>query len=204
MSPTLKPVESIECYTKKYNNIPVDKFKNPLETSTKIPNRNSSLRNSNKHRNGGIEIVQKNDIIQVQTFTNENAAPNNNGEEISIESDSRFFDKFMMLPTPLKEDFELHPLEIETREILEHLGIDAEMLEKHTENGPRSEVIGIYRIVIMRLKVSQDKERAKELELNGINVSSYPSSKSSSAKSNGHSSAASRKKNAKCAILWES
>lgn len=146
--------------------------------------------------------MQKNDIIQVQTFTNNDNA-NNNGEEISIESDSRYFDKFMMLPTPSsnKDDYELHPLEVETREILENYGVDAEMLEKHTENGPRSEIIGIYRIVIMRLKVIQDRERVKELELNGCSVNSYPSSKSSSAKSNGHKSATKKRNATKCAIL---
>lgn len=68
----------------------------------------------------------------------------------------REFAKFMMLPSKTNGDelklVTLHPLEQETREILNSYGIDWLMLEKSVENGPRSDVIGIYRIVISRLK----------------------------------------------------
>lgn len=70
----------------------------------------------------------------------------------------REFAKFMMLPTKTNGDdlklVTLHPLEQEAREILNTYGIDWLMLEKSIENGPRSDVIGIYRIVVSRL---QDK-----------------------------------------------
>jgi serine/threonine-protein kinase NIM1 len=204
---SLKPVEPIECYTKKYNNVPMEKFKNPLENTT-IPNRNNSQsasRNNsqrNAHKNGGnnnVEIVQKNDIIQVRTYANENNNTKTNGEDVSISSESRDFEKFMMIPTQTNGDLSsLHPMEIETRNIMEKYGISRETLEKNAENGPRSEVIGIYRILIMRLKNMQEKEKAKELEANGNDMQSPPKTNSNSK----HKSSTKKRIDAtKCAIL---
>lgn len=167
------PVEPVESYTKKYNNVPIEKFKNPLESfnasaTTVIPihnhsniyKRNNSLINSSKiipkrnPKNGHIEIVQDNDIIQVRSYSQDEPSEN------SMES-SDDYDKFMMLPSKTNKDDNqlraLHPMELEARKILRTLGIEDEALEKAIEHGPRSEVIGIYRIVIMRLKTQKEQ-----------------------------------------------
>jgi serine/threonine-protein kinase NIM1 len=165
----IKQPEPIECYTKKYNNVPVEKFKNPLENDAPavIPmqnslsalSRNNSLINTSKNikkRNGvnGVEVVQSHDILQVKSYSNYDPT-----DESSVEGD-KDFDKFMMLPTRTHCDANLlaalDPLEVETRKIMKSLGIGDILLEKNIEQGPRSEVIGIYRIIIMRLKTQKE------------------------------------------------
>lgn len=168
----IKQPEPLECYTKKYNNVPVEKFKNPLETSssatTVIPihnnlstfTRTNSLTNSSrivpKRKNGGLEIVQDNDIIQVRSYSNDEPS-----DESSVGSENKDFDRFMMTPTLTNCDENLlralHPMEQETRKIMRTYGIHDEVLEKNIDHGPRSEIIGIYRIVIMRLKTQKEQ-----------------------------------------------
>ncbi len=177
----VKQPEPIKCYTKKYNNIPAEKFKNPLEQEnnslssamTVIPinnhlstfKRNNSLINSSKivnrhQRNETLEIVQNNDIIQVQSlrsYSNDDPLQDN---EISPENE-KDFERFMMLPTETNGDENLmknlHPMEIEGRKLMNSYGIDDSLLEKNIELGPRSEIIGIYRILLMRLKTQKDQ-----------------------------------------------
>jgi serine/threonine-protein kinase NIM1 len=199
----MKQPEPIECYTKKYNNVPVEKFKNPLESdapssaTTVVPvqnlatlSRNNSLINSSKNvsKRNGVE-VQNSDIIQVRSYSND--------DESSVASE-RDFEKFMMLPTRTHDDEgllrALDPMEIETRQIMKSMGITNDLLEKHIEHGPRSEVIGIYRIVIMRLKTQ--KEQAA--------IVSHQSPVISDKLNNNHqpNSQTTKKRNAtKCAIL---
>lgn len=210
----IKLPEPIECYTKKYNNVPVEKFKNPLETNaslssatTVIPihnnlsssTRNNSLINSSqivskRNKNGHIEIVQNNDIIQVRSYSVDES------DESSVESDNNGdFDKFMMIPTRTNCDESLlralHPMEQETRKIMRTLGIHDQELEKNIEHGPRSEIIGIYRIVIMRLKTQ--KEQA------AISHHSPEISDKLNNNHHNHKSPKTKKHNAtKCAILW--
>lgn len=64
-------------------------------------------------------------------------------------------DDFLRAPTPTDNLTHLNPLEMETRMILLKLGISSEMLCKAMDNGPRSDVIGAYRIVIHRLQKQQ-------------------------------------------------
>lgn len=59
---------------------------------------------------------------------------------------------FIMAPTNTDCTDSLHPLECETRQILHKIGIDWEMLSNAIESGPRSDIIGAYRIVINRLQ----------------------------------------------------
>jgi serine/threonine-protein kinase NIM1 len=206
----LKQPEPIECYTKKYNNVPVEKFKNPLENdasatsaTTVVPihnnlgtlSRNNSLINSSKNvkTRNGVEVNQSNDIIQVRSYSNDEPT-----DESSVASE-RDFEKFMMIPTRTQSDegllSALDPLEIETRKIMKSLGITDDLLEKQIEHGPRSEVIGIYRIIIMRLK--NQKEQAS--------IVSHQSPVISDKLNNNHqpnSQNTKKKRNAtKCAIL---
>lgn len=207
----IKQPEPIECYTKKYNNVPVEKFKNPLDTNaslssatTVIPihnslnnvTRNNSLTNSSKivqkrNKNGSMEIIQNNDIIQVRSYSVDES------DHSSVESDNKDFDKFMMIPTSTNCDEHLlralHPLEQETRKIMRTLGIHDQELEKNVEHGPRSEIIGIYRIIIMRLKTK--KEQAS--------ISHHSPVISDKLNNNHHNHQKTKKHNAtKCAILW--
>lgn len=59
---------------------------------------------------------------------------------------------FVMNPTNTDDLTSINPLEAEARLILENLGITIDMLRRSIENGPRSEVIGAYRIVVYRLQ----------------------------------------------------
>lgn len=220
LSPTKsldKPPEPIDCYTKKYNNVPVDKFKNPLEqesslssAKTLIPihnhsstfKRNNSLINSSKivvknHKNENLKIVQNNDIIQVRSYSNDNL------EEMSTESD-KDFDRFMMIPTrtSCNEDLlrALNPLEKEVRKIMYAYGIGDEAIEKHIDHGPRSEIIGIYRILLMRLK--SQKEQAAITNSSQVLDNSHSMKNNSSRISNGKNHKSQRKKGSNfCAIL---
>lgn len=212
-----QPPEPIDCYTKKYDNVPVEKFRNPIEhessmssAKTVIPinnhlstfKRNNSLINSskivNKSHNNVTTNVQNNDIIQVRSYSNDHL------EDSSIESE-KDFERFMMIPsrTNCDEDLlrALNPLEKEVRKLMNSLGISNELLEKHIDNGPRSEIIGIYRILLMRLKTQ--KEQASIV--NGSHIAdrtSYKTSNASRCSNSSRNHKSNRKKrNNYCAIL---
>lgn len=59
---------------------------------------------------------------------------------------------FIMLPTSTVELSHLHSIEIEARRILLNLGVNSDMLMRSVSNGPRSDIIGAYRIIIHRLQ----------------------------------------------------
>lgn len=188
----LKQTEVVECYTKKYNNVPVEKFKNPIDNdsslsaTTVIPihnlsstiQRNNSLINSSKVvRNQSIKngSIEKTEIIQVRSYSQDDPL-----DETSLDGENKDYEKFMMNPTRTNQDIvllkNLHPIEQSTRKIMGTLGINDELLEKNIEHGPRSEIIGIYRIIIMRLKtqissesISQQQSPANNDKLNNHN-----------------------------------
>lgn len=179
MSPNhpMKPPETVECYTKKYHNVPIEKFKNPLESqpssaTTVIPihnNLNSVTRNNSLINSSKI-ILKRNDKnrpidhIQVSSFSNDQS------EESEEEFDMKDFENFMMMPSKTNCDVPslsvLHPLEQETRKIMRALGIKTDVLERSIDHGPRSEIIGIYRIIIMRLK--NQKEQSSQVIISPI------------------------------------
>ena len=76
----------------------------------------------------------------------------------------------MMLPSKTNNDENLlralHPFEAQTREIMRTYGITDEMLEKNIQHGPRSELIGIYRIIITRLKTHKIAQAAPTTIIN--------------------------------------
>lgn len=133
----------------------------PIHNNLSSNQRNNSLINSSRIvtrrnlKNGQIEIVQNNDIIQVRSYSVDDQS-----EDFSVESENKDFDKFMMIPTRTNSDANLlralNPIEMEARKIMRTLGVTDEMLEKQIEQGPRSEIIGIYRIIIMRLKTQKE------------------------------------------------
>ncbi|XP_030382859.1 serine/threonine-protein kinase SIK3 [Scaptodrosophila lebanonensis] len=59
---------------------------------------------------------------------------------------------FIMLPSDTDDLSQLTALEFEARQLLAELGITSEMLRNALPSGPRSDIIGSYRIVINRLQ----------------------------------------------------
>ncbi|XP_055295569.1 serine/threonine-protein kinase NIM1 isoform X3 [Sitodiplosis mosellana] len=70
---------------------------------------------------------------------------------------------FVMAPTNTDCLDGLHPLEIEARSILQKIGITSEMLCHSIDSGPRSDIIGAYRIVIYRLQRRKFLTKQQEL-----------------------------------------
>lgn len=60
--------------------------------------------------------------------------------------------EFIMLPTMTNDLTHLHQLEIDTRILLNKLGVTTDMLLGAVQNGPRSDIIGAYRIIIHRIQ----------------------------------------------------
>ncbi|KAH8412096.1 hypothetical protein KR222_010863, partial [Zaprionus bogoriensis] len=58
----------------------------------------------------------------------------------------------VMLPTPTDDLSQLCPLEFEARQLLAELGVSSQMLINARQSGPRSDIIGAYRIVLNRLQ----------------------------------------------------
>lgn len=58
----------------------------------------------------------------------------------------------IMLPTNTDDLSQLCALEFETRQLLAELGVSSEMLIQARQSGPRSDIIGAYRIVLNRLQ----------------------------------------------------
>lgn len=218
--PTKQP-EPIDCYTKKYNNIPIEKFKNPLDNDNSLSSamtvvpvhnhlstikRNNSLINSSRivkrnqqNSKKDVEIIQNNDIIQVQSLRSySNDDPNAFDDDDEKSESEKDFERFMMLPTRIttSNSSNLNALEMEVRKIMNSYGISDNLLEKHIEHGPRSEIIGIYRILIMRLKTQ--KEQASIVNQTLINKNNISNNNlNSSSNNNSHKN----HKKHMCAIL---
>lgn len=60
--------------------------------------------------------------------------------------------EYLMAPTATNDLDNLDPLEVEARAILSKLGINDDMLFQAINSGPRSDIMGAYRIVIHRLQ----------------------------------------------------
>lgn len=60
--------------------------------------------------------------------------------------------EYLMAPTATNDLDNLNPLEVEARAILSKLGINDDMLYQAINSGPRSDIMGAYRIVIHRLQ----------------------------------------------------
>lgn len=116
-------------------------------------NSSKIIRKKSIKNNGSGDKV---DIIQVRSYSQDDPS-----EESSVDGENKDYEKFMMNPTLTKLDVNLlktlHPIEQETRKIMRTLGVNDELLEKNIEHGPRSEIIGIYRIIIMRLKTQKEQ-----------------------------------------------
>uniref|UniRef100_A0A182W9W3 Protein kinase domain-containing protein n=1 Tax=Anopheles minimus TaxID=112268 RepID=A0A182W9W3_9DIPT len=106
--------------------------------------------------------------------------------------------RFMMYPTTAvssEGNRHLHALEMETRHLMKALGITGDMIARAVTNGPRSDIIGVYRIIMHRLQREQTNARLATtnggayefLELKSINGTTH--SGSSAGRSGLHSGA---------------
>lgn len=175
--------------TKRANSVLEEGFLHPIvvpppeeinvvpETQAK-PRRKSIFGNSLKKKIGPMEEKTKEKVFhrnsiddkaaaadQIQTLrktvecsSKKNSLSNAFVEEVEEQGD------FVMSPTDTETNplTELHPFEIEARQILEKLGITSDMLCRSIESGPRSDIIGAYRIVVHRLQKHQMMTKTNE------------------------------------------
>lgn len=124
---------------------------------------------SNVFNNGTNSIEDKisishSDQIQALRKTVESTSKHNSisfaaDESLDIEEQG----DFVMAPTNTDCLDALHPLEIEARAILQKIGMTSEMLCHAIDSGPRSELIGAYRIVMYRLQRRKFLSKQQEI-----------------------------------------
>lgn len=152
--------------TKKTEGIFVDNFLHPIEINYDASLAECSQTSLPRKSFFGSTIMKKK--ISPLDTTREKTIMNGNGSNKCCEhrrwnaeaaAESPLFKNydeekgvFIMLPTPTDDLSVLSPLEAEARKILNDLGVTSEMLRNATESGPRSDIIGAYRIVINRLQ----------------------------------------------------
>lgn len=122
---------------------------------------------TNKFSKGGSrEILKSTEFLKETSLSTpqkaNNTTPataNNCSSAFSLKSkfeDADILDEqkgFVMLPTNVaKSKVDLEEIEVEARRILGNLGITDEMLHDAVPSGPRSDIIGAYRIVVHRLQ----------------------------------------------------
>lgn len=133
--------------------IPIHNHSSTIQRNNSLINSSRIVRKQSVKKNGSVEKV---DIIQVRSYSQDDPS-----EDTIAEEESKDFEKFMMNPTETNQDENilrtLNPIEQSTRKIMRTLGINDEMLERNIEHGPRSEIIGIYRIIVMRLKTQKEQ-----------------------------------------------
>lgn len=174
--------------TKRANSVLEENFLHPIvvpspeeinivpETQVK-PRRKSLFGNSLKKKIGPMEDKTKEKVFhrdsidgkaantdQIQTLrkTVECSSKKNSITNAMVDENEEQGD-FIMLPSDTDTLIGLHPLEIEARHILDKLGITCDMLCESIESGPRSDIIGAYRIVVHRLQKQQLINRTNEL-----------------------------------------
>lgn len=142
-----------------------------------------------KKSNGSIN----NSFTKTYNINSNNSSNNKiNNNNAAIEFEEEIGD-FIMFPTTTTNVEFLNPLEQETRQILNKLGITADMICKAIANGPRSDIIGAYRIVIHRLQKQSMAARQADLT---VAVEELPKPKNS-IKTNSNKT----RRNKTCAIL---
>lgn len=159
--------------TKRANSVLAEHFLHPIDLTAnkdepkpiekKRSRSRSIFSNSLKKRIGPLDESSNRDSIARRSLSNaeqiealrktvESSSKQNSLSHIDDINDEEEQGDFVMAPTNTDDITLLHPFEVESRTILEKLGISNEMLFRSIESGPRSDVIGAYRIVIHRLQ----------------------------------------------------
>uniref|UniRef100_A0A8D8F3Q0 non-specific serine/threonine protein kinase n=1 Tax=Culex pipiens TaxID=7175 RepID=A0A8D8F3Q0_CULPI len=163
-------LRTIKCCTKRAGSVLEENFLHPIEIELSSTNhlKKSCFSNDNSNNNTySQKDSNRNRRFSISRLVKKRISPLDfaNKQENSDETSTgdfrdhlqRIIDeehgKHVMYPTATLNI--MHPLEHETRKILESLGITSEMIDKSVINGPRSDIIGIYRIMIHRLQREQ-------------------------------------------------
>lgn len=167
-------VAPIQCSTKRASSIYAENFLNPID----MPNiedltisqpvviksqRRSIFSGTLKKKIGPMEdggekgnMFNRKNSLEIKTIESELLNGMNSLHRKHSTDHNNPFDEeqgnFIMAPTFTDDLTHLHHLEVEARLLLNKLGLTSEILCRAIDNGPRSEVIGIYRIVIHRLQ----------------------------------------------------
>lgn len=110
-----------------------------------------SLRNS-------IEVL---DVQSTNSLTKEFSIDSKLSEESNMYPEEQ--GNFVMLPTnTLNLEEGLNKFEVQARKKLEELGITEQMICDAIEAGPRSDIIGAYRVIVHRLQKEESKDLTGE------------------------------------------
>lgn len=143
---------------------PIDNLESTktLQSSGKRNNSCSSSNNKSSFEAKSTEFLKDTGNNNGNTPTTNTPTPNIQSQQsisaFSLKTkfeDSDFSDEqkgFVMLPTQTKEPSELDDIEKNARKILNNLGITDELLCQAIPSGPRSDIIGAYRIIVHRLQ----------------------------------------------------
>lgn len=115
------------------------------------------------HRHSVDSKALSTDQIQTLRKTVECSSKKNSISNAFAEEENEDQGDFVMSPTNTDVLTDLHPVEIQARQTLEKLGITSEMLCQSIESGPRSDIIGAYRIVVHRIQKQQLLTKTNEL-----------------------------------------
>lgn len=131
-------------YTQKSNNEIKSSLANNDISTTLITATNQSNDLSNKNSVSSLDMANATGYVTPalnKSITNLDATPYDEEQG-----------DFIMVPTCTADVSHMHLIEMEARRILTNLGVSSEMLLRSIANGPRSDIIGAYRIVIHRLQ----------------------------------------------------
>ncbi|XP_065079012.1 serine/threonine-protein kinase NIM1 [Ochlerotatus camptorhynchus] len=171
-------IHTIKCSTKRANSVLEESFLYPiiaedtqikeLDSNTAKQNCDSKNTTSSKIRRFSLSKVVKKRISPVEiSNSNNNDETNTNIKKLDFRDHLQQIiedehGRHVMHPTI---NGHMHLLELEARKVMGKLGISSEMVEKSVGNGPRSDIIGIYRITVNRLQ--------KEQAINSISNNEY-------------------------------
>ncbi|XP_055599153.1 uncharacterized protein LOC129748526 isoform X2 [Uranotaenia lowii] len=162
-------IRTIKCCTKRANSVLEEDFLNPIETARPSigidvvnNNSNSNFREHvenalSKGRKFSFSRLVKKRIGPLELSSSQQSTDGNsnyNGSDYRERLQKLVEDEhgiFVMFPTA-SENNNMHSHEKETRRLMANLGIDSDMIEKSIQNGPRSDIVGIYRIVVHRMQ----------------------------------------------------
>ncbi|XP_039952077.1 sucrose non-fermenting protein kinase 1 [Bactrocera tryoni] len=162
MEVTNKP--PINMNARKNDGVFVDNFLHPIEINRDLPNELSkepSKPNTPKRSFFCGTLKKK---VSPMELEKERQLVNGNGCEnrqwnADVVIDCPLFKNydaetgdFIMLPTDTDDLTLVKPLEYEARQLLDELGVNSAMLRASIQNGPRSDIIGTYRIIVNRLQ----------------------------------------------------
>ncbi|XP_067623063.1 serine/threonine-protein kinase SIK3 [Eurosta solidaginis] len=163
MEVTNKP--PINMNTRKNDGVFIDNFLYPIEINHDLPNEHSkeSSKPNTPKRSFFCGTLKKKvspmEMEKERQLVNGNACGENRQWNAEMTIDCPLFKNydietgdFVMLPTDTDDLTMVQPLEYEARQLLDELGVSSSMLRAAIQNGPRSDIIGAYRIIVNRLQ----------------------------------------------------